>query len=341
MVPHSAQVAKSKPNFAKAGWRRASPQAGQATSTNSLRRACSRAMSRAKAASWPARRSAGQSSHSLSGAPIAEVAIAVILLSCRPHRRRARAGELHLAHHGAEGGVARRQLGEAAFVGDPSGIEEEEAIAIAHRAEAMRDDDERLRLLQPMDRLGDSSFRRGVEGRSRFVEDQHIGLVVERAGDGEALTLAAEETKPAFAHDRVETIGQARDEVSERRGVDRTANLSIVGPGGAERDISSDRVVDEKAFLRHIAEEPGMTTGREGAAVDPDTAGRRMVKAENDVYQCRLASARRANERHRLAAPDSEAHLSQHRFRLAIEGEAHALEPNFVAQRRYRNLLCR
>src|SRR6185437_1314981 len=81
-------------------WRKAcSSQAGQLTATNSLRRAWSRAMSRAKASSWPARRSSGQSSFSLSGTPIdADCGEAVMFLWAR-------------ASIAGNHGVARREFG--------------------------------------------------------------------------------------------------------------------------------------------------------------------------------------------------------------------------------------
>src|SRR6185437_11100230 len=85
----------------------------------------------------------------------------------------------HLGDHLAEVAVAAEEVGEAAAVGEQSGLQEEEAIAVLHRAEAVRNDDERLAAAQLLDGLRDLRLGDGIERRGRFVEDEDVGIVVE------------------------------------------------------------------------------------------------------------------------------------------------------------------
>ena len=57
----------------------------------------------------------------------------------------------------------------------------------------------------------------GVERRRRLVEDQHLRVVVQRAGDAEALALAARELHAALADHLVEPVGERPDDVVELR----------------------------------------------------------------------------------------------------------------------------
>ena len=56
--------------------------------------------------------------------------------------------------------------------------------------------------------LLDQAFAVAVEVGGGFVEDQDFGVGEDRAGDGDALTLAAGEFEAAFADQGVEAVGE-------------------------------------------------------------------------------------------------------------------------------------
>ena len=83
-----------------------------------------------------------------------------------------------------------------------------------HRAQPMRDHDDRLLAAEVVHRVHHRPLGQIVERGGRLVEHQHVRVVVERAGDADALALPAREPDAALAEQRLVALRQvAQDEV--------------------------------------------------------------------------------------------------------------------------------
>src|SRR5690606_6574552 len=140
----------------------------------------------------------------------------------------------------------------------------------------------------------------GVDGARRVVEDEQARAAHERAGDGEALALAAREGRAALPHPRVEPGGQRPDEVGGAGGLEGLprglgAHRALV----VERDVAADGVVEDERRLTDERDGRGAGRARELArvdAVEEDATRRRVEEAGDDVRQGRLAGARGSDE---------------------------------------------
>ena len=96
----------------------------------------------------------------------------------------------------------------AADLGHAAVLQHDDAVGVAHRGEAMRDDERRAVAGQQIECPAHRLLADRVQVRGRLVEDQDGRVLEKGAGDGYPLPLAARELRAALAHDRVETIGQ-------------------------------------------------------------------------------------------------------------------------------------
>jgi len=114
-------------------------------------------------------------------------------------------------------------------------LEDADAIGVAHRREAMGDQNRRALPRRGEDAVEDLRFAAHVELRRRFVEEDDAGAeahAAERARERDALPLAAGEIGAALVaarEDRVE-----RGEVRRAGRVERGANLAIGRAGGRD-----------------------------------------------------------------------------------------------------------
>jgi hypothetical protein len=89
----------------------------------------------------------------------------------------------------------------------------------------------------------------GVEGAGGLVEDQDRGIAEEGTGDRDALFLAAGETGPAFAYDRVVALGLVADEFI-RVGGDRGGDDFLAGGVfAAKAEVVINRIVEQNGLL--------------------------------------------------------------------------------------------
>ena len=89
----------------------------------------------------------------------------------------------------------------------------------------------------------------------------------------------------------------------------RSAAAGVGAAARAERDVGGDGVVEEHDVLAHereLAPQRGDVPRRERLAVEQQRAGGRLDEARQQVDERRLARARRADERDRLAGAQLE-----------------------------------
>ena len=120
------------------------------------------------------------------------------------------------------GGVVELQPGEAgveaalghqrvvrALLDDAAVVHHDDPVGAADGGEAVGDDDRRAVVHQPLERLLDQPLGFGVERGGRLVEQQDRRVAQQRAGDREALALAARQPRAAFAQEGVEPVAAA------------------------------------------------------------------------------------------------------------------------------------
>ena len=180
--------------------------------------------------------------------------------------------------------------------------EEDRAAAGPHLAHEMED----------LRRLGQRQRRR------RLVEDDQIGLLVDGAGDRDALALAAGQ----LADDRVrrEHLRGEADLAHQPLGLaDFLVDLEEAEAAGelaAHEDVADDRLLDrERPVLEHgldagLARPRRVPAGHRLAAHDDLAAGRRDHAGE-DLDQRRLAGAVVADQADDLADVDVQADAAE------------------------------
>ena len=111
--------------------------------------------------------------------------------------------ELGLGEFG-EAAALGDELVEGAGLDDAALVEHQDAVGVADRGEAVGDHEGGAALHDLVERRLQLALGRGVERARRLVEDQDRRVLEERAGDRQALALAAGERAAALADDGVE-----------------------------------------------------------------------------------------------------------------------------------------
>src|SRR5947209_2461435 len=124
--------------------------------------------------------------------------------------------QLHVPGHEARvAALERDQLVVRATLDDLAAVEDDDLVGVSDGREAVGDRDRRAALGQPVERLLYGALGLGVERARRLVEDQDGRVAQDRAGDRDALLLAAGEAVAALADYRVVAVGDARAHVMD------------------------------------------------------------------------------------------------------------------------------
>ena len=184
-----------------------------------------------------------------------------------------------------------------------------------------------LQVLQQVDHL---RLDRDVERRHRLVADDQLGLDGERAGDADALALAAGELVRVAAH----VVGVAgRPSRAARPRGPRTAarvfaSLWIISASpmiaptvmrGLSEAYGSWKMI---CMSRRSARSSSRVERRDVLALEPDLARGRLDQAQDAAAGRRLAAARFADQAQRLARGEVEAHAVDRVHALDLAREA-------------------
>src|SRR5262249_46304393 len=132
----------------------------------------------------------------------------------------------------------------------------------------------------------------------------------QRAGDGDALALAAREALAALADDGGIALRQRGDEVLRIGGSRRRLYFRVARLGLAEPEILFDGAVEEISVLLHHGDEGADLLRIERAQiapVDADGAGLRVIKPQQQARDRGFAGAARPDDADSLARGDAEA----------------------------------
>ena len=163
-----------------------------------------------------------------------------------------------------------------------------------------------------LDGLCDNFFAHWVEVGSGFIEDEHLRVFDEGAGDGEALEFAAAEPDTTFAEHGFHSVWGAfykRDSVGHFSG---SKDFLFGGFGATEFEVVADGSGEEKSLLRDNAElgtEPVDFEFFVGDAVEGDFAGSGFVKAEDEVGDCGFSGTGGSDESEGFAGFEGETHI--------------------------------
>jgi hypothetical protein len=157
--------------------------------------------------------------------------------------------------------------------------------------------DAQLALQQP-DLLAHLDPELGVEIGQGLVHQQQFGLDDDRAGEADALLLAAGELRRETLRERAETHAvERRGDLARDLILADAARPQPVGDVVEDRHMRKDGVV-----LEHHAEVATMRRlGIDRAAADAHRPGILMQEAGDDAQQRGLAAARRSEQRQELA----------------------------------------
>ena len=174
-------------------------------------------------------------------------------------------------------------------------------------------------VLQVLEEVQDLRLDRDVEGGDRFVADQEVRFQGERAGDADALALAAREgMRIAFqvahvqAHDAQQVLdhlgplGRVAHAVDEQRLADEIED----GHARVERaervledELDAAAKVDQRLALQ------GQHVHQPAAVVEFHPPGVRRQRAHDDLGERGLAATAFAHQAQALASADGEAHV--------------------------------
>ena len=158
-----------------------------------------------------------------------------------------------------------------ALLGDLARLDGDDPVALADRRQAVGDDDHGAAMGDHPQVLLDDLLALGVERRGRLVEDQDPRIADQRAGDGDALALAARQVGAALLDDRVVAVRELEDELV-RAGKLGRRDHRFHRPGRiGQRDILADRAVEQDILLKDdadLAPQPGGIDQREVDSVD-------------------------------------------------------------------------
>ena len=236
--------------------------------------------------------------------------------------------ERHLEAGGAvelrHGGQKRAGIGMGRALQHLGGLAELDDLAEIHDRDPvgdMTDDsdimgDEEVGQMQPALQLAqqiqDLRLDRDVQRRGRLVQHQEARLQRQRAGDGDALALAAGE----FMGIAVEQLGPQADLLGKPH--DAGLALGRAQPVRHGQRLGDDaghrhaRIQRALRVLEHDLEAPAergqrLARGRPDiGAVEQHLARRRPLQAHDGLAQRGLAAARFADDAQGLAAPDLE-----------------------------------
>ena len=163
--------------------------------------------------------------------------------------------------------------------------------------------------LQPFEEFGLAAH---VEMRGRLVEEQHLRLADQHAGEADGLLLAAGQAAAALGNRHVVAQRMAGDEALDAGKPRRREDFFVGGLRLAERDVVAQLAEEQVGVLQHKAN-AGAQIGRvvlaDVDAVDQDAALLRLIEAEQQAADRRLARADAADDADALAGRDLERNL--------------------------------
>jgi len=223
-----------------------------------------------------------------------------------------------------------------AALGDALVRDVQDAVAVLHRRQTVRDDERGAALQQLVQASLQQTLRLGIDRRRRFVEDQDARVGEQRAGERDELALALGQLRAAFVHFGHIALLELADELVRAYGLGRRDDFFFRGVELAVTDVVQDRAGEDEAVLQHnahLAAQRLQLYARDIVSVNQNAAVRDIIEARDQVDDGRLAGTRRADQRDAFACLDVEAQ-SLKDVNSRIVRERHVVEGDLAADRR-------
>ncbi len=206
----------------------------------------------------------------------------------------------------------------------------------------VRDDHDRVALLQRLRQLLDGQRRHRVQGRGRLVEQQHVGLDGDRPRDAQPLLLATGQAERA----RLQSV---LDLVPQRRAAQRLLDALIQPRAHAEvarrpGDVVVDRLRERIRLLEDHPDAPphldavGLRPVEVVAVVEhlagQGEPGDRVVHAVEAAQEGRLAAPGGTDDRRDQVAVDRQRHARHRRLVAVGDRDVAGIEHDLAARRR-------
>lgn len=207
-----------------------------------------------------------------------------------------------------------------ADVGKAPVLEDGDAVGEVEGGAAVGDEEGGPALHDVLQGLVDLVLDAGVHGGGGVVEDEQPRVGEDRAGEGDALALAAGEGEAVLADLGVVAVGEVPDEAVRLGGAGGGLDLVVRRVGTAVRDVAADRVREEEGVLGDQPDRgPQRVEGQlaDIVAADEDGAVGDVVEPGQQQRDRRLAGAGGADDGEGLAGVDLEAQPVENRSGFA------------------------
>ncbi len=187
----------------------------------------------------------------------------------------------------------------------------------------------------------------GVDVGGGLVQEQHGGLQVEHAGEGQELPLASAELLAPLAHLGLQALGQPRHQVLQLALLQHRGQPALV-EGPVQHDVVAQGAGEDEDILEHQPEEVAQAAELELPdihTVHGDAALVHVVEAHEQVDERALAGAGVAHHGHAAALGDDAAQVADHLPAALLVGEGDALQAHLGSEGgglrigRFRNLI--
>ena len=197
---------------------------------------------------------------------------------------------------------------------DAAAVHHDDAVGILHGSDALRNDDLGGLGNELTEPLADQGVGLGVHRAGGVVQDQHFGLFQQRAGNAQALLLAAGYVGAALLDPGVVLVGELLDEFVGLRQFAGLHHLSVGGVRVAPAQVVFDRAGEQHVFLQHdgdiVAQRFQVVPAHVHAAY-LDAAFGHVVQAGDQLHQRGLGGTRAAQNADQLAGLDVQVHICQ------------------------------
>src|SRR5215471_2703457 len=180
------------------------------------------------------------------------------------------------------------ELSVRALLHQPPLVEDDNLVGLLGNPQPMRHDERAASRHCRAKRAEDLGLLAGIDRGEDVVEDEDGRLRHERAGERDALPLAAREGETALADHRLPAFGKALDLRAEPRRLRSRAKPYFGRQLIAEGHVVADGAREEEGLLRHVAHGAPQARTRKIAHIDSaheDGAGRRLVETAHQRAQ--------------------------------------------------------
>ena len=135
----------------------------------------------------------------------------------------------------------------------PALIQHQNLVALAHRADALGDEEQRRAGVFPADGGAHGRVGEIVQRGAGVVQNQNFGIARQRPSDEQSLPLAAGEVRASSLHGMVPSVVQRVDELRRLSAADRAPKLCL-GEIAPEIHVVANGALKEGIRLKRHAE---------------------------------------------------------------------------------------